>query len=531
MQDGSIAATSYCGNSVLAMDPASKWRRSFTDALGRLTEVDEPNSPTASVTACPQTGDAIAATSYAYDMLGNLSTVTQSGSRQRTFTHDSLSRLVSGTNPETGAVSYTYDSSGNMLTKVDARSITTTYSYDVLNRLTSKTYSNGDPSVTYFYDQTTFNGLTIANGIGRRTGMTDAAGSEAWTYDSMGRETVDRRTTNGITKSTSYAYNLAGSLTSLAYPSGRSVTYSYDAAGRSLSAVDQTNSVNYVLSASYSAPGGLAGLTLGQTATFTGISLTMGYSPRLQPSSIVATSSGGAALNDSYNFVDANGHNNGTIASITNNLNSVRSQSFTYDEINRVKTAKTTGTTGSTCWGQSFNYDIWANLLSATATQCSAPAPSFTINANNQITNAGFSYDPVGNVLTDGSFTYTWNAESQMKTVAGVTYTYDGDGRRVQKSNSKLYWYGIGLEVLDESDAAGNITDEYAFFGGKRIARRTATGAIFYFIEDHLGTSRVVTQANGVVCYDADFLPFGAEQTVTNTCPQNYKFTGKERDA
>jgi len=31
-------------------------------------------------------------------------------------------------------------------------------------------------------------------------------------------------------------------------------------------------------------------------------------------------------------------------------------------------------------------------------------------------------------------------------------------------------------------------------------------------------------------CYDADFLPFGYEKQVTNTCAQNYKFEGKERD-
>ena len=31
--------------------------------------------------------------------------------------------------------------------------------------------------------------------------------------------------------------------------------------------------------------------------------------------------------------------------------------------------------------------------------------------------------------------------------------------------------------------------------------------------------------------YDADFYPFGGERIVTNSCPQNYKFTGKERDA
>jgi RHS repeat-associated protein len=41
----------------------------------------------------------------------------------------------------------------------------------------------------------------------------------------------------------------------------------------------------------------------------------------------------------------------------------------------------------------------------------------------------------------------------------------------------------------------------------------------------------VITQANGAPCYDADFYPFGGETTYTNTCPQNYKFTGKERDS
>lgn len=33
------------------------------------------------------------------------------------------------------------------------------------------------------------------------------------------------------------------------------------------------------------------------------------------------------------------------------------------------------------------------------------------------------------------------------------------------------------------------------------------------------------------LCYDADFYPFGGERSITNICPQNYKFTGKERDS
>ncbi len=37
-----------------------------------------------------------------------------------------------------------------------------------------------------------------------------------------------------------------------------------------------------------------------------------------------------------------------------------------------------------------------------------------------------------------------------------LDYTYDGDGRRVQKSTGKLYWYRMGSDPLAETDAAGN---------------------------------------------------------------------------
>jgi RHS repeat-associated protein len=45
-----------------------------------------------------------------------------------------------------------------------------------------------------------------------------------------------------------------------------------------------------------------------------------------------------------------------------------------------------------------------------------------------------------------------------------------------------------------------------------------------------LGSSRVIVQSNGTLCYDGDLTPFGAERAYTNTCAQNYKFEGKERD-
>jgi len=60
----------------------------------------------------------------------------------------------------------------------------------------------------------------------------------------------------------------------------------------------------------------------------------------------------------------------------------------------------------------------------------------------------------------------------QLTSAGGVTYAYDGDGRRVEKSNGKLYWYGSGSAPLDETNLAGNPNNssffEYISFGGAR---------------------------------------------------------------
>ena len=540
--------TSYGGNTTTVTDQAGKKRKSASDALGRLITVWEPDS----------SGNFVNETDYTYDVLNNLTSVVQSGSRQRTFTYNSLSQLTSASNPESGTIGYTYDADGNLLTKADARNITTTYAYDQLHRLTGKTFSNLDPALSYFYDQTLYNGLTIANGIGRRTGMSDAAGAEAWSYDAMGHVLTERRTTNAVSKNTSYTYNLDGSIATLTYPSGRVITYAYSAAARPLSGVDTANVINYALSASYAPHGALASLLLGQPNVsppppcrgcppppppFQGMQLNYAYNPRLQPAGIRAWSTNGIALDLTYSFDLSAANtvcqtnlgtptNNGDVAVITNNLNSARTQTFCYDQLNRIQKAQTQATTGQYAWGLSFGYDPWANLLSANVTQGSAPMLSVGVNAQNQVNNPGFSYDPAGNLLNDGSYGYTYDAENRMKTGAGVMYTYDGDGKRVQKSNGKLYWYGMGTDVLDESDATGNITDEYVFFGGNRIAHsKWPSAAINYYFADHLGTARVVTSATGTILDDSDFYPFGGERIVVSSSGNNYKFTGKERDS
>ena len=302
----------------------------------------------------------------------------------------------------------------------------------------------------------------------------------------MGRELAEQRVTNSVPKNTAYTYNLDGSLKTLIYPSGRTITYTYNASGEPIEAQDVANGITYAANGTYTAPGGLATLATGGEYNTTVI-----YNPRLQPcwmymttqpaslaasSACTATATTGTILDLKYNF--NSGADNGNVVGITNNRDTTRSQTFSYDQVNRIVTAGTPAPCGGNCWSQSFVYDQWANLTSATATG-TAPPLTLAVNANNQVSTAGFTFDGAGNETHDVTSAYVWNAESEIKTGGGINYTYDGDGDRVEKSNGKIYWYGASSEILDESDGLGNFTNEYVFFGGKRIAMRTSRPASF----------------------------------------------------
>jgi RHS repeat-associated protein len=376
--------------------------------------------------------------------------------------------------------------------------------------------------------------------------MTDAAGSESWAYDKMGREWGEQRTINSITKTTSYTYNLDGSLATQTYPSGRLITYTVNAASQPTSAEDVANGIPYVSNAFYAPTGAIAIYSAGALSNYTTI-----YNNRLQPcwsyantgssslpvnTACTGTATAATVLDLKYNF--HLGTDNGNIYSVTNDRDTTRSQTFTYDQVNRIVTAQSNTTCGSNCWTQAFTYDQWANLTTAVATG-TAPPLNIAVNANNQVSTAGFGFDAAGNETADVTSTYAWNAESEMKTGGGVNYTYDGDGDRVQKSNGKIYWYGAGSEILDETDATGSTTNatfsEYIYFDGKRAARRDYQSNVFYYFADQVGSARGMAEvASGShtasPCFDADFYPFGGEHDFTNTCAQNYKFMGKERD-
>jgi RHS repeat-associated protein len=170
---------------------------------------------------------------------------------------------------------------------------------------------------------------------------------------------------------------------------------------------------------------------------------------------------------------------------------------------------------------------------------------SVSAGTNNRL--SGFGYDAAGNMTSNGSATYIYDDENRLIATAANSYIYDGDGERVEKctegttpgtcatsATGTMYWRGAGSDPLSETDLAGNILNVYIFFGGQRIARSDSTGGIHYYFSDHLGSHGVVENATGSACeQDVDYYPYGGEENDYCTTPvaQNYKFTGKERDA
>ena len=142
------------GNTVVTTDPAGIRRRTRSDGLGRLVEVVEDPGPEGS--------DRLAyATVYGYDQGDQLTQVTQTRkaagvadtTQTRTFAYDSLGRLQTATNPESGPTGYTYDANGNVTLVTLSDGVTRSYEYNARNQVTRKSYSPATtPATIYCYD-------------------------------------------------------------------------------------------------------------------------------------------------------------------------------------------------------------------------------------------------------------------------------------------------------------------------------------------------------------------------------------------
>ena len=231
-------------------DPAVIQRRTRSDGLGRLVEVVEDPGPEGS--------DHLAySTVYGYDQSDQLTQVRQTrkaagvadATQTRTFAYDSLGRLRTATNPESGPTGYTYDANGNVTLVTLSDGVTRSYEYNARDQVTRKSYSPATtPATIYCYDgrlaakeSTVCGNVTVSTALGRLTGVGTKVGTGApaealvtnYTgLDWMGRVVSSEQWVDGRQYALAYGYLLGGPREYVVYPSGRRVNYAYDGAGR-----------------------------------------------------------------------------------------------------------------------------------------------------------------------------------------------------------------------------------------------------------------------------------------------------------
>lgn len=493
--DGSHVDTAYSGNQVTVTDQSLKKRRSYTDALGRLTQVTEDPNGLAYQTY------------YTYDILNNLVKVNQ-GAQNRYFMYDSLSRLARakyveqdangglatspttiGTYPGLGnsqwTMGYAYDPNGNLTSRTDPRNYTTSYYYDALNRNIYITYGDGvTPYVERHYDGFQGGAFVVPNGKGRffyhfspTTNPTTGANANSRlvvnSYDAMGRVTSQRQgfvDSGGATwkdYTVSRTYDLAGHVLSQTYPSGRTVSYTYNAGGRTGSFAGSLGdgvTRTYADTFSYNAAGQIAKERFG-----TAISLyhNIHYNNRLQMADIRLGTSAtdewtwnrGALL--TYFSNQARSEGNALKANATDNNGNVTMQehyvptddaissyaitlrdTYEYDGVNRLTQTnglqRTTAGAWNSIYAQWYNYDQCGNrTINTGATWGNAiNNAGYTVSASTNRVN-GMGYDLAGNVSSDGGNAREYDGENRMKKAWGSSnwnyYVYDADGKRVRR--------------------------------------------------------------------------------------------------
>ena len=399
---GGSVAFSYSANDVLrTVNPAPsgenpKRAQYQYDALGRLQSVCEITGASGSGACTQNTAATGFFTSYGYDALNDLQTVSQSG-QTRTYNYDSLGRLTSEANPETGTTTYTYDtvssgncgavSAGDLVMKLDAAGNGTCYTYDPLHRRKSMGQSyNSSPnaSVTpdkcFIYDSATVNGVAMSYAGGRLAEAYTVAqntGCNAAKITDEGFSYSKRGEVAGVLESTPHSsgyygvgatYWANGLVDVLTGPALPTMTYTPDGEGR-VNTVGASSGQNPVSSTSYNVFGLPTAVTLGS-----GDSDTYSYDPN-------------TGRMDQYDFT-VNGlsvignlawNANGSLANlaITDPYNSANNQScaYTHDDLARISSVNCGGDplvnpdveNGNTGWNLGNNFSIVNNPANAQA--------------------------------------------------------------------------------------------------------------------------------------------------------------------
>lgn len=194
---------------------------------------------------------------------------------------------------------------------------------------------------------------------------------------------------------------------------------------------------------------------------------------------------------------------------------------------------------------KNIRYDLNGNITSMTRKMAGSPDEEmdyvYQSGILRTVSDQAYFYDNCGNTTHDGrnnlDIKYNFlNLPMQIQsrsTGEQLNYCYLTDGTKFSTHSADgtglLY---IGSFVFKETN--GNIVPEScAFNGGRFVATTTSTGLTYtpqYYITDHLGSVRVITDETGDPIATNQYLPSGKrwESSSEAISSDRYRFNGKE---
>ncbi|MHB9022612.1 MAG: Ig-like domain-containing protein [Armatimonadota bacterium] len=404
-----------------------------------------------------------------YDVLNHLVSLKDINQHETTYAYDALGRLTTVTNPDNTAYSYTeFDVTERVLTRVDANGAETHYTYDdPWGLLTGVDYAaTTGVEITYSY-----------NARGRLATISDTTGSQSYTYDELG---------NVLTETTSYTgmptpwvlsntYNPNGSRHTLTLPTQNgagTITYGYDNAGRPTALTDYSPTPK-TFSWLYKTNGRLDRQTLGNGAYTTYSYNAFGQLTGLTNYAPDATTRS-AFTNFAYNGL---GSMTQVAVSIPGVPDLTGTRSWGYDTKEQLTSDQYTG---NSAYQHAFGYDNEGNITDYNGA-------TLGYDNMNQLTTGGLVYDDNGNpTVYTGGAQLAYDGENRL-TAYGTALTagYNGDGLRAWKNagGGRTYFLYDGLIPVAELKQVNDVWSISAvtIFGPTGLlARDDARGRTYY---------------------------------------------------
>ena len=148
---------------------------------------------------------------------------------------------------------------------------------------------------------------------------------------------------------------------------------------------------------------------------------------------------------------------------------------------------------------------------------------------------SSYTYDLNGNLTSDGSRTFSWDAKNELVkiTYADTSYTvftYNGVGARVaiqEYDNTTSHNLTSTKQFVgnEERDASNTVTNRYFSQGEQRIVSGTASN--YFYTRDHLGSIREMVASDGSTIearYNYD--PYGRATKVSGSLDCDFQYAG-----